>query len=42
MRQHTRTLRRSTLLVRASLVSLLPILAAIVAACGRGNGGSAY
>lgn len=39
MRQHTRTIHRSTLLLRGSFVALLPILAAIVVACGNGSGG---
>ena len=42
MRQHTRTVRRSSLQVRATVLVLLPLLAAIVAACGNGSGGSAY
>jgi hypothetical protein len=42
MRQHTRTFRRSSLLARATLLALLPVLAAIVVACGNGSGGSSY
>jgi len=42
MRQHTRTLRQSSLLLRASLLALLPVVAAMIAACGNGSGGSGY
>ena len=42
MRYRIRITDRPTTLLRAGLLTLLPILAAIVAACGSGNGGSAY
>jgi hypothetical protein len=42
MRHRTRTLDRPAALARAAMITLLPVLAAIVAACGNGSGGSAY
>ena len=45
MRLHPRTLLRSSVPLRANhltLIALLPIVAAVVAACGNGSGGSAY